>query len=103
MEDLAHFGAVGDEVGTRCRDIGDDQVEPTCRARGCRRNADAEMDGALRAGRRELDAPELLALDEIRVEPPTQAGVEALGTLRVGHWNADDLELHIDLRGSRGL
>ena len=38
-------------------------------------------------------------LREIGVQPPTQALVEALGAIDVGHWNDDDLELQIGRGG----
>jgi hypothetical protein len=59
------------------------------------------MNGALGAGRRELHSAPAISAGEVGVESPTQATVEALGALDVGHGKHDDLELHVHRCGSR--
>ena len=103
MEHLAHVGAVGDELGARGLDVGDDEERSLNRARHGRRDPLAEDDRARRAGRCQLHRPPVVTDGEIGVQPPPQALVEALGAIDVGHRNDDDLELQIDRRGGRDL
>src|SRR5947207_14211926 len=71
---------------------------------GCgRRDVGAELNRALRSGRRELDDPKTVIKGEIGVEAPSQALVEALRTIDVGPGNDRDLELQLDAHGVRGL
>src|SRR5215471_12862109 len=53
------------------------------------------MDRAGRAGWRELDHAELTTDDEVGVEPPVEAAVEAFGTINVRDRDDDDLELQV--------
>ena len=76
-------------------------MEPLRRPGLGRGDARAEDDRAWRARRRELDDPEVLADDDVGVEPPPQAHVETLGSINVGHGDDDDLQLHVD-RSARG-
>ena len=103
MEHFAHLDAASDELGARRLDVGHDEIEPGCRARRGRRDSLAEVDRARRARRRELHAPERVTDDEVGVEPPAQAAVEALGALDVRNRDDDDLELQVDRRRFRGL
>jgi hypothetical protein len=47
-------------------------------------------------GGRELDNANAVSRDDVVVEPPTQASVELLGSLDVGHGDDVDLQVHID-------
>ena len=95
MRHLAHVDTAGDELGARCLDVRHDEIEARRRARHGRRDAGAEVDRARRAWRRELHDPKRVAHDEVGVDPPAQAAVEALGALDVGYRDDDDLEPHV--------
>jgi hypothetical protein len=44
----------------------------------------------------ELDDANVLRRGDVVVEPPTQAPIELLGSLDVGHGDDVDLQVHID-------
>src|SRR5262245_37339762 len=58
------------------------------------------MNGAWRAGRRELHDTASVPAQEVGVEPPTELPVKELGAIDVRHRNDDDLELHVDRLGA---
>jgi len=66
-----------------------------CARRG-RRESLAERDRAPRARGRELDDPKAVERVDVVVEPPTQASVELLRSVDVGHGDDVDLEVHLD-------
>jgi hypothetical protein len=95
VEHIAHIDAARDEFGARRHDVGDDEIESLRRA-GCGgRDSLAKVDRARRARRRELHGPKRVTDDEVGVEPPAQAAVEALGSIDVGHRDDDGLELQV--------
>src|SRR5215467_1853212 len=53
------------------------------------------MDRTWRSGRRELHDAAAVTADEIGIEPPPQALIEALRAIEVGHRDDDDLEFHV--------
>ena len=87
-------------------DVGHDQARHG-RARRGRGEPRAERDRGRGARGRELDAAKAFQRGGVVVQPPTQALVELLGPVDVGHGDDVDLELHVDLpdRGveARGL
>ena len=87
-------------------DVGDDQPRHG-RARRGRCESGAEVDRGPGAGGRELDNAKPVQRGGVVVQPPTQAFVELLGSVDVGHGNDVDLELHVDRPdarvGARGL
>jgi hypothetical protein len=46
--------------------------------------------------RRQLNRPEGVANDDVRVQTPSEALVEALGLIDIGDGHRHDLELHVD-------
>ncbi len=69
---------------------------------GMNMSAIAEDDRAPGARRRELDhAPVIIG--EVGVEPPSHAGLKALGTINICNRENDDLEFHLDRLHSRCL
>src|ERR1700722_17271781 len=80
-------------------DVGNDQCS-FGRARRGRCYSPAERDRAPRARGCELNDANALCRSDIRVEPPTQAFVELLGSLNVGYRNDMNLELHFDSRSA---
>src|SRR3954447_15231555 len=78
---LLHLGdvdAAADEIVAGGVDVPDDEDQPVSGARRSRRAALAELDRALRVGRRELDRPDVVADDQVDVQPPSEALIEAL-------------------------
>src|SRR6185312_5331210 len=61
----------------------------------------AEVNRALGSRRRELDYV-VVARAEVGVKPPSEAAVEFLRAVHVRDRDGDDLELHVDLRDTRG-
>src|SRR4030095_5477354 len=99
VEHLAHVDSATDELGARRHDVRHDEIDRLWRARPRRRGCLAEVNRTWRARRRELHHPELFTDGEVGVEPPTQAAVEALGAIDVGHGDDYGLELEIDRSG----
>src|SRR5262249_37440280 len=75
----------------------DDKVEALGRAGRGRRDVRAELDRALRAGRRELHDPEAVIEAEVGVEPPTEVPIELLRVVDIRDGNDDGLELQVDV------
>src|SRR6476659_2566244 len=75
---LADLDAAADEVVPGGIDVGDHEDHPLSGAGLSRRAALAELDRAPRVGRRELHRPEVVADDQVDVQPPSEALVEAL-------------------------
>ena len=97
---VAHVDAAADEFVMGRFDVGDDQPRHG-RARRGRRESLAERDRGPRARGRELDDAKAVQRGDVVVEPPTQALVELLGSVDVGHGDDVDLELHVDLPDAR--
>ncbi len=96
VEHLADLDAVRHEIVARGLDVGDDQVQALGRAGFGRRHVRAELNGAPRAGRCELDDPEAVLEGEVGVEPPPEARVELLRPVDVRDGDDDDFELHVE-------
>ena len=93
---LADVHAAADEIGPGGVDVLDHQFQTLNGARlGCR-DALAEVDRALRARRRELHRPEVVAGGKVGVQPPSEALIEALCPIDIGDGQRHDLELHVD-------
>ena len=58
-------------------DVGHDEVETVSRPRCCLRDLGAKLNGAWRAGWRELDNAETVVEGEVGVEPPSETGLNA--------------------------
>src|SRR4051812_7304401 len=99
---LADVDASADEILPGGVDVLDRQVELLERPGLHRRDALAEVDRGLRAGRRHLHLPEVAEVD-VDVEPPSQALVEAQCPIDVGDWDRHHLEPHVDRRELRHL
>ena len=67
----------------------------------CRRDLGAELDGARRAGRRELDDAEAVVEGEVGVEPPSETGVERLGPVGVSDRDDHCFELQVHVSETR--
>src|SRR5829696_9651999 len=93
---LADVDAAADEIGPSGVDVLDREHQPVSGPRLSRREALAEVDRALRVGRRELHPPDVVAGGEVGVQPPPEALIEALCPIDVGDGQRDHLELHVD-------
>src|SRR6516162_2667583 len=94
VPDVTHLDATADELVIGGLDVGDDQL-PLGRAWRGRRESLAERDRGPRARGCELDDAKALHRGDVAVEAPTQALIELLGSVDVGHGNDHDLELHV--------
>src|SRR5213078_5098360 len=92
---LADLDAAVDELGPDGVDVLDDEDQPRHGPWLSRRAALAELDRALRVRRRELDGPDVVADDQVDVEPPSEALVEALRPIDIGDGQRHDLEFHV--------
>src|SRR5215217_1771662 len=97
---LADVDAAADEIGAGGVDVVDREDQPVSRPGLSRREALAHVNRALRAGRRELHPADVVAGGEVRVQPPSEALIEALGPVDVGDRQRHDLEPHRDGRGA---
>src|SRR5215470_10443552 len=98
VEHLTDLDASTKQLGASGLDVGDYEIEALSGA-GCRRGYIlAEDDRAPRARRRELDHSEVVIVGVVCIEPPSEPGVELLGTINIRDRKDDDLELHIDYR-----
>src|SRR3954453_9377237 len=79
-------------------DVLDRQVQPVKGSGFHRRDALAEMDRALRVGRRHLHLPEVVTDDQVDVQPPSQALIEALCAIDIRDGHRHHLERHVDRR-----
>src|SRR5215813_5535024 len=95
VPDVTHLDATADELVIGGLDVGDDQL-PLGRAWRGRRESLAERDRGPRARGCELDDAKALHRGDVAVEVPTQALIEFLGSVDVGHGDDHDLELHVD-------
>jgi hypothetical protein len=95
MPHVACANATADDIFMGRDNIGDDKGSES-RAGGGRRQPGAKRDRTPGAGRRELDDPNVFRWRHILVESPTQASIELLGSLDVGHGDDIDLQFHID-------
>jgi hypothetical protein len=83
-------------------DVRDDEVQALGGARVRGGDVPAEDDGAAGTRRGELDdAP--VAAREVRIEPPAQLTIEALGALDIRNRDHDHLQFHGDLHRRCGL
>ena len=94
---LADVDAAADEIVPGGVDVFDREYQPVSGPGLSRREALAEVDRALRVGRRELHPPEVVAGGKVGVQPPSEALVEALRPIDIGDGQRHDLEP----RGSR--
>jgi hypothetical protein len=83
VEHVADLDTARNEFIVRSHNVGNDQVEALRRARNSRRHFRAELDGAPRAGRRELDDPKTVIEAEVGIEPPPELLVELLGPINI--------------------
>src|SRR5215475_13506546 len=101
---LADVDAPADEIGPGGVDVGDREDQPVSGPWRSRGEALAEVDRALRARRRELHPPDVVANAEVGVQPPAEALVEALRPVDIGDRLGDrqrhDLEPQRDGRGT---
>src|SRR4029453_14221072 len=95
VEHLADLDAATDEVLARCVEVRDDQLQTLSGAGLGFGEALPECDRALRVRRRQLNRPDVIADDEIGVQSPSQALIEALGPVDIGDGQRYDLELHV--------
>src|SRR6187455_1977497 len=96
MEYLADVGSAGDQLGTSCLDVINDQHHSLCRAWGNGREPASEHDRTWRSVGRQMHHPPPGAVAEVSVEPPAETQIKGLGTLDVGNRNHDDFELQIN-------
>src|SRR5690348_11324878 len=99
--DVADVHAAADEVLPGRVDVPDREDHGLSGARLRRRAALAELDRARRMGRRELHRPDVVADDQVDVEPPSEALVEALGPIDIGDGQRHDLERHVHPQAAR--
>jgi hypothetical protein len=92
---VADVGAVPDEVGPGGVDVRDRENQPDRAPGPGRGEALAEVNRALRVGRRELHDPEVVADGKVGIQPPAEVLVEALGPVDVGDIQRHDLEVQI--------
>src|SRR3954447_2402632 len=92
---LADVDAAADEILPGGVDVLDRQVQLLEGPGLHRRNALAEMDRGLRAGRRHLHLPEVAEVD-IDVQAPPKALIEAQCPIDIGDRDRHDLEPHVD-------
>ena len=100
---LADVDAAADEIVAGGVDVVDHEDQSLSGPRLSRRPALAELDRALRVGRRHLHRPEVVADDQVDVEPPSKALIEALRPIDIGDGQRHDLELHVDRAQFRAL
>src|SRR6266480_2378595 len=92
---LADLDAAADEIVPGGVDVLDDQDQAISGSRLSRGAGLAELDRALRVGRRELNRPDVVADDQVDVEPPSEALIEALCPIDIGDRQRHDLEFHV--------
>ena len=77
-------------------DVVDDEDHPLSGSRLGRSATLAELDRTSRVRRRQLHRPDVVADDQVDVQPPSEALVEALCPVDVGDGQRHDLEVHVD-------
>src|SRR4051794_4452223 len=92
---LADVDAAADEIRPGSVNVLDREDHGLSGPRLRRRAALAELDRARRVGRRELHRADVVADDQVDVEPPPEALIEALGPIDVGDGQRHDLERHV--------
>src|SRR5690242_4131854 len=97
---LTHLDSTTPQVFARSINIRDDQVQSLRGPRSRRSYILSENDRASRARWRELQNPKILAVVEVRIEPPAKLCVELLRALNIRNGNYHDLELHIEFWGA---
>src|SRR4051812_41529760 len=100
---LADVDTAADEIVPGGIDVADNEDHRLSGARLSRRAALAKLDRARRVGWRELDRPDVVANDQIDVEPPPEALVEALRAIDIGDGQRHHLERHVDRRHFPGI
>src|SRR6476660_5776462 len=101
VECFADLDAALDQFFAGGLKVGNDQIQ-TLRGTRCRRgNVLTENYRTTRAGRRELDHAEITPVVVVCVEPPTELRVELFRAVDIRDRNNNDLELHVDRRGTR--
>ena len=93
---LADVDAAADEIVPGGVDVLDHEDQPLSGSGLSRRAALAELDRALRVGRRDLHRPDVVADDQVDVQPPSEALIEALCPIDIGDGQRHDLERHVD-------
>src|SRR5262245_26071569 len=94
--DLADVDAAIDQIMAGGLDVLDDQDVGLGGPRLSRRPAPlAELDRAPGVRWGELHVPDLVAEDQVDVQPPAEALVEGLGPVNVGDGQRHDLEVHV--------
>jgi hypothetical protein len=96
MPHITHVDATANEFAMGGFDVGDNEA-PFGRARHGVGESRAERDRGVGAGGRELDDTEPVEGGVVGVEPPTQAFVELLGPVDVGHRDYLDFEVKVEL------
>jgi hypothetical protein len=94
VEHLAHVDSVSGELGARAVEVVDHEERSLNRSRRGGRKPFAEHHRARRSGRCHLHQTPVL-VGEVRVQPPAEAPIEALGAIDVGHRDDDDFEFQI--------
>src|SRR4051794_40808815 len=92
----ADIDAAADEVVAGGVDVVDHEDHALGGARLSRRAALAELDRARRVRRRHLHRAEVVADDQVDVEPPSEALIEALRAIDIGDGDLHDLQGHVD-------
>src|SRR5215207_2518381 len=94
---LADVDAAADEIVPGGVDVLDREKQPVKGTRlSPQRDALAEVDRALRVGRRHLHRPEVVAGGQVGVQPPSEALIEALCPVNIGDGQRHHLERHVD-------
>src|SRR5690348_8411633 len=98
--DHADVHAATDQVVPGDADVRDHEKRLLRGSRlGCRAGL-AELNRALRMRRCELHGTHLVADDQVDVQPPPQALVEALCPIDIGHGQGHDLEVHVNAQST---
>src|SRR3954454_9705505 len=100
---LADVDAAADEIFSGSVDVLDSQVQPVKGSGLHRREALAEMDRALRVGRRHLHQPDVVADGKVGVQSPSETLIKALGPIDIRDGDRHHLESHIDRPDFRRL
>jgi hypothetical protein len=91
VEHITDLNAAPDEVRTRGVNVRYDQLQTLSGARlGCG-EALPECDRATRVRWRQLDRPDVVAQDEIGVQSPSEALIEAFRSIDIGDGQRHDL------------
>src|SRR3954447_8648233 len=98
---IADVHAPADEVVPGRVDVRDDEDHPGSRSRLSRGAALPDLDRASRVGRRELHRADVVADDQVDVQPPSEALVEALRPIDLGDGQRHYFEIHVHALSAR--